>query len=79
MNTFKVIFADGNHTTTDMNATLDEARAYYVGTFFNFGDTDEHPKDRLVKDVAVEPIKTIWDDDGTNGPVLICPPPTQRS
>lgn len=32
----------------------------------------------LVNCRAHGPIKTIWDDDGTNGPVLICLPPSRR-
>lgn len=54
MRCYKVTFEDGSIIYTDMNATLTEARAYYVGQSFNFGDTDEHPKDKLVKAVLVE-------------------------
>ena len=53
MNTFKVIFEDGNSLVTEMNADLEEARRYY-GQYFNFGDTDEHPQDKMVKAIAVE-------------------------
>jgi hypothetical protein len=36
------------------NATLAEARAYYLGQKFQFGDSEEHPGDKLVEAVAVE-------------------------
>ena len=54
MNSFKVTFADGNTLTTNMNATLAEARAYYIGNAFNFGDTEERPYDLMVTAVEVE-------------------------
>jgi len=56
MHYFCVTFADGNTLTTGMNATLEEAKAYYVGTKFQFGDTQEHPKDKLVEAIAVTQI-----------------------
>ncbi len=56
MNYFKVTFTDGNTLQTGMNATLNEAKAYYVGQSFQFGDTDECPKDNLVKAISVEQI-----------------------
>ena len=54
MNTFKVIFEDGNSLVTEMNATIEEAKRYYIGQYFNFGDTDEHPQDKMIKAIAVE-------------------------
>ena len=54
MNAFRILFADGNEIITDMNATLPEAQTYYLGQVFNFGDTDECPKDRMVKAIFVE-------------------------
>jgi len=54
MNAYRILFADGNEIITDMNATLPEAQAYYLGQAFNFGDTDECPKDRMVKAIFVE-------------------------
>lgn len=56
MNTFKVIFEDGNTLTTGMNATLKEAVEYYKGQLFQFGDTEECPKDKMVKAIAVEQV-----------------------
>lgn len=54
MNTFKVIFEDGDSLVTEMNASLEEARRYYIGQYFNFGDTDTHPQDKMVQAIAVE-------------------------
>jgi hypothetical protein len=31
MQAYKITWDDGNTTTTDMNATLDEAKRYYIG------------------------------------------------
>jgi len=56
MRTFKVTFEDGNHLYTGFNGTLEDAKRYYVGQIFNFGDSDEHPKDLLVKGAAVEEV-----------------------
>lgn len=63
MNAFRITFADGNTITTNMNATLEEARRYYVGKAFNFGDTDWNVPDKLVKAVAVERMPSS-DDTG---------------
>lgn len=51
--TVRVDFADGNHLVTDINGTEQEIRDYYAGQFFNFGDTEEHPADRMVEAVRV--------------------------
>lgn len=56
MKAYRITFADGNVLVTDMNANLDEARQYYVGQSFNFGDTDACPQDRMVMAVNVEEI-----------------------
>jgi len=53
----KVTFADGNSFVTGINATLDEAKAYYIGQTFQFGDTEEHPEDLPVKAISVEEIE----------------------
>jgi hypothetical protein len=52
----KVTYADGNSLSTNINGTIEEARAYYIGQWFNFGDTEEHPADRMVKAVAVDEV-----------------------
>lgn len=57
MRAIRVTFADGNAITTDINGTMEEIRAYYVGQAFQFGDTEEHPGDRLVRAVAVEELR----------------------
>lgn len=56
MKTYKVTFADGNQVTTGMNATLEQAKNYYVGRSFQFGDTEETPNDYMVKAVSVEEV-----------------------
>lgn len=65
MNAYKVTFADGNTLTTSMNATLAEARAYYVGQSFLFGDPDG--ADKMVQAVAVEQLLTRCPNCETNG------------
>lgn len=57
MSTFKVTFADGNTVTTGFNGNLKDAENYYLGQYFQFGDTEEHPGDLMVKAVKVEEIK----------------------
>ena len=53
MNTFRITFEDGNTITTGFNGSLSDALAYYIGKAFNFGDTDSHPADRMVKAISV--------------------------
>ncbi len=53
----EVIFENGDVIVTDINSTFEEACKYYVGKFFQFGDTDQHPEDYLVKCVAVREMK----------------------
>ena len=62
MNSYKVTFEDGNTIVTSMNATLEQAKTYYLGKYFNFGDTDECPKDKMLKAVKVE---TLTKEDHT--------------
>jgi hypothetical protein len=52
----KVTYEDGNVTYTGFNGTLEQARAYFVGKSFNFGDTDFGVPDRMVKAVEVEEV-----------------------
>lgn len=54
MNSYKVTFENGDTIVTGMNATLEQAKAYYVGQSFQFGDTEETPHDLIVKAVSVE-------------------------
>lgn len=52
--TIRVTFADGNTITTEINGTEEEIRRYYIGQEFQFGDTEECPRDKMVKAVNVE-------------------------
>ena len=58
MNDFKITFENGDTLVTSMNATLEEAAAYYIGNAhgFQFGDTEACPGDKLVRAVNVEVI-----------------------
>ena len=58
MNAYKITFNDGDHLITSMNATLEEAKEYYIGQSLNFGDNDTHPKDLMKVAVKVEELKT---------------------
>jgi hypothetical protein len=51
MNSYKITFSDGDSLVTRMNATLEEATAYYLGQVFNLGAE----RDRLVRCNSVEP------------------------
>ena len=51
-----ITYEDGSTISTNINGTIEEARAYYIGQAFNFGDTEEHPADRMVKAVAVDEV-----------------------
>jgi hypothetical protein len=50
----KVIFEDSNSLVTGINATIEEARRYYVGRQFQFGDTEECPNDKLIRAISCE-------------------------
>ena len=54
MRSIRVTFADGNTIETNINGTNESIRRYYIGTEFQFGDTEEHPEDKLVIAVDVE-------------------------
>jgi hypothetical protein len=54
MRTVRVHYEDGNTVTTQINGTEAEITRYYVGNAFQFGDTDECPRDKLVKATKVE-------------------------
>jgi len=66
MNAFKITMEDGNKFSTEMNATLAEAQDYYLGKCLNFGDTDECPKDKMVKVVNVEKLPQYTPEPWTN-------------
>jgi hypothetical protein len=54
MNFYNITFSDGNIIQTGFNGSLEEAENYYIGTRFQFGDTDEKPYDLMVEAVKVE-------------------------
>lgn len=54
MKTIKVYFEDGNTLATSINGTKKEIENYYLGKCFQFGDTEECPKDKMVKAIKVE-------------------------
>ncbi len=73
--TVEVTFEDGNKLRTEINGSLEEVREYYLGNRFNFGDTDTHPKDRLVRATRVElvaprPPANEMDSRVTNGDAM---------
>lgn len=52
MKTFQVTFNDGDSLVTGFNGTLEDAKAYYVGNWFNLGSVE----DRMVKGLTVEEV-----------------------
>jgi len=54
MKTIKVTFEDGNTIITFINGTVFEILTYYIEQYFQFGDTQEHPGDKIVKAIKVE-------------------------
>jgi hypothetical protein len=54
MQDITVHFEDGNKIHTSINGTNEEIEKYYIGTYFNFGDSDECPQDKMVKAITVE-------------------------
>ena len=52
----KVTFADGDSLVTRINATLEEARRYYVGQRFNLAPRGSS-EDRMVEAVSVEQVE----------------------
>ncbi len=56
MRAYKVTFEIGDSLVSSMNATLDEARNYYLKNIFNFGDNDWHETDLMLRAVSVEEV-----------------------
>lgn len=50
MNTYKIIFDNGDHEYTRFNGSIDTVKQYYIGHVFNIGVYE----DVLVKCVAIE-------------------------
>ena len=54
MKTVKVTWSDGDTMITDINGTMEEIRAYYVGKWFNLGGIYNPCEDRMVQGMTVE-------------------------
>ena len=54
MKSITVHFADGNKIHTEINGTEETIINYYLDKYFNFGDTETHPQDKMVKAVKVD-------------------------
>lgn len=52
MNTYKVTFSNGDYLYTQLNASIEEAKAYYLGNIFNLGTE----ADNLQKCVDMEEV-----------------------
>lgn len=64
---------------TDAPANEADERRFIIGTVFDIGQTQEIETAQNEQVAAPAEEKTIWNDDGKGGPVLICPPPTPKS
>lgn len=53
MNTFKITLEDGDFFTTRMNATLEEAKSYYLGNYY-VRENDVTGEETKLKYVKVE-------------------------
>lgn len=42
MNTYKITFANGDYLYTSLNASIKEAKAYYLGSIFNLGSVSDN-------------------------------------
>lgn len=49
-----VTFEDGNTIDTAINGTNESINEYYIGNYFDFGDTEEHPQSKMIKAVSVK-------------------------
>jgi hypothetical protein len=58
MKTYRITFSHGDTITTGFNGTLEEAKKYYLGNWFQFGDTEECPKDSMAKGISVEEVQS---------------------
>jgi hypothetical protein len=52
MRAYKIYLEDGTDYVTSMNATLEEAKTYFVGKYLNMGVVD----DKMVKVIKVEEV-----------------------
>jgi hypothetical protein len=53
----KCTYSNGDTITTDINGTLESAKQYFLGQWFNFGDTDAKPYDDMQRCINVEIVK----------------------
>lgn len=56
MTTVKCTYSNGDSITTDINGSIEEAKIYFLGNWFNFGDTDEKPYDDMQQCIKVEEV-----------------------
>ena len=56
MNCYKITFSNGDSITTNINLGLNEAREYYFNNWFNFGDTEDNPRDIMAYGVMIEEV-----------------------
>lgn len=63
MRPIRVHFEDGNTIETCINGTPPDILNHYIGKPFQFGDTEECPRDKMVKAVRVEFLDGPNEDD----------------
>ena len=54
MRDITVTYEDGTTLPTRINGSKETIREDYIGTYFQRGDTEEHPTDKMVKAVAAD-------------------------
>lgn len=54
MRYIRATFSDGTEIITAINGTDQEIRDYYCGQYFQFGDTDDCPGDKLLECTQLE-------------------------
>lgn len=57
MKTAKVTYSDGHEEITGFSSNIKDFRSYLLGQWINFGDTQEHPKDLMLKVTKIEELK----------------------
>jgi hypothetical protein len=56
MLTVKCTYSNGDTITTAINGTFENAKQYFLGQWFNFGDTDAKPYDDMQQCIKVEEV-----------------------
>lgn len=54
MLTVKCTYSNGDTIYTRINGTIETATNYFLGQWFNFGDTDSKPYDDMQQCIKVE-------------------------